>query len=471
MQRILPVIMCGGSGTRVWPESREALPKQFIPLVGARSTFQNALDMLRDRSVFDPPVVITNRDYRFYVAEQIAEMGIHAEIVLEPVRRDSAPAVATAAEIAVRRDPKTVVAIFAADHVVERRDAFLALCKEAAEAAAAGSIVTFGIKPTHAATGFGYIHPGAPVASGSKVLAVERFVEKPDEATALRYVADGYLWNSGNFVFRADIMMQELQAFEPALLAVVKEAVENATVDLGMLTIDEPAFSRARKISIDYAVMEQTRHGAVIPADMGWSDIGNWQAVWALSDRDADGNSIRGSGVVMGAKNVHIRSADVLTAVVGVDDVIVVTTHDAVLVLNSAEAPRVKELVEQLKAMKRPEASEHRRSYRPWGYYQSIDRGGRYQVKRIVVKPGGRLSLQKHYHRAEHWVVVRGAAEVTLNEDTRLVHENESIYLPIGSVHRRANPGKIALELIEVQTGSYLEEDDIVRLEDVYNRN
>lgn len=470
MQRILPVIMCGGSGTRVWPESRETLPKQFIPLVGARSTFQNALDMLRDGDVFDPPVVITNQDYRFYVAEQIAEMGMKAEIVLEPARRDSAPAVATAAEIAARRDPRTIVAIFAADHVVERRDAFVALCKEAAEAAADGSIVTFGIKPTHAATGFGYIHPGSPVASGSGVLAVERFVEKPDAETAIRYVADGYLWNSGNFVFRADIMLEELQAFEPDLVAIVREAVDNAAVDLGMLKIDEAAFSRAHKISIDYAVMERTRHGAVIPADMGWSDIGNWQAVWALSERDADGNSIRGSGVVMGAKNVHIRSADVLTAVVGVDDVIVVTTHDAVLVLNSAQAPRVKELVEQLKAMKRPEASEHRRSYRPWGYYQSIDRGGRYQVKRIVVKPGGRLSLQKHYHRAEHWVVVRGAAEVTVNQDIKLVHENESIYLPMGSVHRMANPGKIDLELIEVQTGSYLEEDDIIRIEDVYNR-
>ena len=471
MARILPVIMCGGSGTRVWPESREALPKQFIPLIGARSTFQAALDMLRDRTIFDPPIVITNLDYRFYAAEQVAEMDMQAEIVLEPVRRDSAPAVAVAAELAARRDPKTVVAIFAADHVVEQRDAFVALCRSAAEAAAAGSIVTFGIKPTHPATGFGYIHTGAPVAPGSAVLAVEAFVEKPDAETAVRYLAEGYLWNSGNFVFRADVMLDELQAFEPGLAGIVREAVDNATVDLGMVKIDEAAFARAHKISIDYAVMEKTHRGAVIPADMGWSDIGNWQAVWALSERDTDGNSVRGSGVVMNAKNVHIRSEDVLTAVVGVDDVIVVTTHDAVLVLNSAQASRVKELVEQLKTMKRPEASEHRRSHRPWGYYQSIDRGGRYQVKRIVVKPGGRLSLQKHYHRAEHWVVVRGTAEVTLNQDIKLVHENESIYLPIGSVHRMANPGKIDLELIEVQTGSYLGEDDIIRIEDVYNRS
>jgi mannose-1-phosphate guanylyltransferase/mannose-6-phosphate isomerase len=471
MPRILPVIMCGGSGTRVWPESREAMPKQFIPLVGTRSTFQNALDMLRDRSLFDPAIVITNLDYRFYVAEQIAETGVEAEIVLEPVRRDSAPAIAIAAEIATSRDPATIVAIFAADHVIDRRDEFVKLCREAAEAAAAGSIVTFGIKPTHPATGFGYIRPGAPVMPNSPVLAVEAFVEKPDAATAIGYLAEGYLWNSGNFVFRADVMIEELQRFEPRLSEIAHDAVANGQIDLGMFKLSEKDFAQAHKISIDYAVMERTTRCAVIPADMGWSDIGNWQAVWELSDRDALGNSVRGSGIVMNAKNVHIRSDDALTAVVGVDDVIVVTTHDAVLVLNSAQAGRVKDLVDQLKVMKRREASEHRRSHRPWGYYQSIDQGPRYQVKRIVVKPGQRLSLQKHFHRAEHWVVVKGAAEVTLNETIKLVHENESIYLPIGSVHRLANPGKIDLELIEVQTGSYLGEDDIVRLEDIYNRS
>ena len=471
MQRILPIIMCGGSGTRVWPESREALPKQFIPLIGTRSTFQSALDMLRDRSLFDPAIVITNLDYRFYVAEQIEEVGVEAEIVLEPVRRDSGPAVAIAAEIAANRSPDTVVAIFAADHVVERRDEFVRLCREAAEAAAAGSIVTFGIKPTTPATGFGYIRPGRPVAHGSTVLAVEAFVEKPDAPTAIGYVAEGYLWNSGNFVFRADVMLDELKRFEPRLAEVAHDAVANGTVDLGMFKLSEVDFAQAHKISIDYAVMERTTLCAVIPADMGWSDIGNWQAVWELSERDTHGNAVRGSGIIIDSKNVHIRSADMLTAVVGVDNVIVVTTHDAVLVLNSAEAGRVKELVEQLKTLKRREASEHRRSHRPWGYYQSIDEGARYQVKRIVVKPGRRLSLQKHFHRAEHWVVVKGAAEVTLDGVVSLVHENESIYLPIGSIHRLANPGKIDLELIEVQTGSYLGEDDIVRLEDAYNRS
>ncbi len=471
MQRILPVIMCGGSGTRVWPESRESLPKQFIPLVGVQSTFQNALDMLRDRSLFDPAIVITSLDYRFYVAEQIEQVGVEAEIVLEPVRRDSAPAVAVAAEIAANRDPSTIVAIFAADHVVERREEFVKLCRQAAEAAANGAIVTFGIKPTHPGTGFGYIRPGEPVERDSPVLVVDAFVEKPDAATAVGYVAEGYLWNSGNFVFRADVMLEELKRFEPRLAEIARDAVASGTTDLGMFKLNETAFARAHKISIDYAVMERTARCAVLPADMGWSDIGNWHAVWQLSERDAQGNSVRGSGVLMNANNVHIRANDILTAVVGVDNVIVVTTHDAVLVLNSAEAGRVKDLVEQLKTMKRREASEHRRSFRPWGYYQSIDEGGRYQVKRIVVKPGGRLSLQKHHHRAEHWVVVRGTAEVTLDGAIKLVHENESIYLPIGSVHRLANPGKIDIELIEVQTGSYLGEDDIIRIEDVYNRS
>ncbi len=471
MPKILPVIMCGGAGTRVWPESRETLPKQFIPLIGEHSTFQMALDMLRDRAVFDPAIVITNNDYRFYVAEQIAETGIEAEIVLEPSRRDSAPAIAVAAVMAAARKPDTVVAIFAADHVIKNRPEFVKLCAEAAEAAAAtGSIVTFGIMPTAPATGFGYIRPGAPVMQGSAVKAVEAFVEKPDLDTAKGYLAEGYLWNSGNFVFRADVMLDELKQFEPELADVVREAVGKATTDLGMVKLDPEAFGRAHKISIDYAVMERTHRGAVIAADMGWSDIGNWQSVWEMSDRDDQGNSVRGLGVVLDSTNVHIRSADVLTAVVGLDDVVVVTTQDAVLVLNSNQAGRVKDLVEKLKTLKRPEAHEHRRSYRPWGYYQSIDRGGRYQVKRIVVKPGQRLSLQKHYHRAEHWIVVSGTAEVTLNEQVHLVHENESIYLPIGCVHRMTNPGKINLELIEVQTGSYLGEDDIIRIEDIYNR-
>ena len=507
--KILPVIMCGGSGTRVWPASRESLPKQFIPLVGEQSTFQMAMEILAD-PVFETPVVISNHAYRFLLGEQLLSMRRLAHIVLEPEGRDSGPAVAVATAVAARMSPDTIVAVLAADHVVRDKPGFVALCREAAAAAAQGFIVTLGIKPNHAAVGYGYIRPGAPVLDGQapnghasnghspnghasndhawgdhapndrapddggagdhQVMKLDRFVEKPDRATAERYVSEGYLWNSGNFFFRASVMEEELRAFEPAMMEAAQQAVALARSDLDFTLLDAPAFGRATKKSIDYAVMEKTSRAAVVPADIGWSDIGNWAAVWELSDRDGDGNSIRGRGAVVEAKNVHIRSDDHLTAIVGVSDVIVVTTHDAVLVVHHDHGDKVKHLVETLRAQGCREALEHKRSYRPWGYYQSIDNGARYQVKRIVVKPSAALSLQKHFHRAEHWVVVKGIAEVTRGNEVVLVHENESIYLPIGTVHRMINPGKIDLELIEVQTGSYLGEDDIIRIEDVYNR-
>jgi mannose-1-phosphate guanylyltransferase/mannose-6-phosphate isomerase len=391
--------------------------------------------------------------------------------VLEPERRDSAAAVAVACELAATRAPDAVVAIFAADHAVGKVEAFQELCRKAAAAAEQGFIVTLGVKPTHPATGYGYIRPGRIVAAEAGVAEVEAFVEKPDLTTAERYIEQGYLWNSGNFFFRADMMRDELTKFEPEIARAAAEAFRNARRDLGFLALDAQAFGQAPKTSIDYAVMERTSHAAVIPADIGWSDVGNWQAVWELSERDPKGNSVRGPGVVMEGRNVHVRSDDTLTAVLGVNDVIVVTTDDAVLVLGAQHGDKVKQLVDELKRRKRKEAQEHHRVYRPWGYYQSIDAGERHQVKRIVVKPGHKLSLQKHYHRAEHWIVVRGSAEVTRNQEVMMVHENESIYLPIGSVHRLVNPGKIDLELIEVQTGSYLGEDDIVRIEDVYHRS
>ena len=468
--KILPVIMCGGSGTRVWPESRESLPKQFIPLVGERSTFQMAIDVLSD-DVFNMPVVVSNHAYRFLVGEQLQKIGRTAHIVLEPQGRDSGPAVAVATELALRMAPDTIVAVLAADHVVQNKAGFVQLCREAAAAARGGHIVTLGIKPDHPATGYGYIKPGKALADGSPVRELERFVEKPDRATAETYIADGYLWNSGNFFFRADVMEAELRAFEPDMIAAAADAVARSRTDLDFTLLDAESFQNATKKSIDYAVMERTTKAAVVPADIGWSDVGNWSAVWQLSDRDADGNSIRGHGALLDAKNVHIRSEEHLTTVVGVDNVIVVTTHDAVLVVGQEHGDKVKQLVEKLRGMGRREASEHKRSYRPWGYYQSIDDGPRYQVKRIVVKPGAALSLQKHFHRAEHWVVVKGIAEVTRGNELVLVHENESIYLPMGVIHRMANPGKINLELIEVQTGSYLGEDDIIRIEDVYNRH
>jgi mannose-1-phosphate guanylyltransferase/mannose-6-phosphate isomerase len=460
--------MCGGTGTRVWPESRESFPKQFIPLVDTISTFQTTVQNLSDPA-FETPIVISNRDYRFLVSEQLAQIGRKAEIVLEPIRRDSGPAVAVGAVLAERIGPDTIVAILAADHVIQDRAGFVALCKEAAEAASKGFIVTLGIKPRDPATGYGYIKTGQAV-DGGDVLKVEGFVEKPDAATAARYVAENYLWNSGNFFFRADVMRAELERYEPLMIEAATAAVEKAERDLNFMVLDMAAFSQAPKKSIDYAVMELTSKAAVIPADIGWSDVGTWSAVWELSEKDEKGNSVRGRGVVMNASNVHIRSEDYLTTVVGVDNVIVVTTQDAVLVLDRAHGNQVKELVDRLKTENWREALEHKRSYRPWGYYQSVDEGARYQVKRIVVKPGERLSLQKHFHRAEHWIVVKGIAEVTRNDELHLVHENESIYLPIGSTHRMANPGKIDLELIEVQTGSYLGEDDIIRIQDVYNR-
>ena len=471
MAKILPVIMCGGSGTRVWPESRESLPKQFIPLTGDRSTFQSIIGVIGDKEAFERPVVITNFDYRFRVAEQLKEVNAEATILLEPERRDSAAAVGAAAAWAASRDPKTIVAVLAADHVFRNEKRFVELCVQAAAAAEAGEIVTFGVTPDHPATGYGYIHPGEPLAADPKVRRVQRFVEKPDEAQAKRFIEAGYLWNSGNFVFRADIMLEELTRFEPKIAAAAAAAVAAAKEDLEFIVLDRDAFVQAPRISIDYAVMERTRRAAVLEADVGWSDVGEWSAVWRLSAQDANGNSLRGRAIAVNSSNVLVRSDEHLAAVIGLDNIIVVATGDAILVVDKAQTHKVKRLVEQLKAENHPEATQHRRMYRPWGYYQSIDQGSRYQVKRIVVKPSGRLSLQKHYHRAEHWIVVRGAAEVTLNGSVKLVHENESIYLPIGSDHRLTNPGKIDLELIEVQTGSYLGEDDIVRIEDVYNRH
>jgi len=467
LRRVQPVIMCGGAGTRVWPESRETMPKQFIALIGPRSTFQDSVLRVSD-PIFEPPIVLTNYDYRFLVKEQLAEIGIEARIVTEPTRRDSGPAVAVSAALAAELDPQAIVAVFASDHVVTRSAEFHVVCVSAAQAAQRGFIVTLGIKPTEPAIGYGYIRPGAAIADGAQ--KIEAFVEKPDRETAERYVAAGYLWNSGNFFFRADTMLEELQAFEPAIVEAARESIDKARTDLGFFTLDAESFARSPKKSIDYAVMERTKKAAVVPADFGWSDVGNWDAVWKLSARDARGNSFYGEGVALDSDNVHVRSTGLLTAVVGVKDVIVVSTQDAVLVLGRDQGDKVKQLVTSLQESRRREATEHKRIYRPWGYYQSVDHGARYQVKRIVVTPGSRLSLQRHFHRAEHWVVVSGTAEVTRGEEQTVVHENESIFLPIGVVHRLANPGKINLELIEVQTGSYLGEDDIVRIEDAYNR-
>ena len=468
---LIPVIMCGGAGTRLWPVSRESMPKQFVPLVEERSTFQQVLGRIRDETIFDRPIVITNSDFRFIVAEQMRECGIEGDIVLEPIRRDSAMAVAVAAVLAGARDPASIVIVLAADHVVRDQDAFAQACREAVAAAADGRIVTFGINPTFPATNYGYIRPGARL-DGGTAFAVDSFVEKPDAATAGRYIADRYLWNSGNFLFRADVMLAEIARFEPDIAKAAKAAVGGMTKDLDFLRLPAEAFAQVPKKSIDYAVMERTGHAAVLPVDCGWSDVGSWSAVWDLMGHNADGNAAAGSVVFLDSRNSLAHSdGAILTAVVGVDNLVVVATPDAVLVTSRDKAEQVKDLVEQLKAQNREQAVTHLRVYRPWGYYQGVDAGSRYQVKRIVVKPNAMLSLQKHFHRSEHWVVVRGVAEVTIGSDIRTIAENESIYIPIGSVHRLANPGTMPLELIEVQVGDYLGEDDIERLTDQYGRN
>jgi mannose-1-phosphate guanylyltransferase/mannose-6-phosphate isomerase len=468
--QLVPVLMCGGAGTRLWPVSRESMPKQFVALVGERSTFQQTLMRISDPAMFARPIVITHSDFRFIVAEQLREIGMAADIVLEPMRRDSGPAVAVAAVLAERRDPQAAVLVLASDHVVRQPEEFVAACRNAAAAVAKGHIVTFGIRPTTPATSYGYIRPGAKL-NGAAAFGVEAFVEKPDAATAARYVAENYLWNSGNFMFRADVMLDEITKFEPAMAEAARAAVAELTQDLDFQRLAPEPFARAPKKSIDYAVMERTKLAAIVQADMGWSDVGSWDAVWDNLERDMAGNAVSGSAVVLDSRNSLVRSDDgVLTAVIGIDNAIVITTGDAVLVASRDKAEEVKALVEQLKSQNRREAVEHRRVYRPWGYYQGVDAGARYQVKRIVVTPGATLSLQKHFHRAEHWVVVKGTAEVVVGEKTHTIHENESVYIPIGSLHRMANPGKIPLELIEVQVGSYLGEDDIVRVTDVYGR-
>jgi mannose-1-phosphate guanylyltransferase/mannose-6-phosphate isomerase len=467
---IIPVVMCGGSGTRLWPISRESMPKQFVPLIGDGSTFQHALRHICDSQLFARPIVVTNADFRFVVAEQLREAGIAADIVLEPLRRDSGPAVAVAAVLALARDAKALVLVLAADQLINDLDAFRTVCRNAAAFASGGHIVTFGISPTHPATNYGYIRPGKALNGGS-VLAVDAFVEKPDAAAAAGYIADRYLWNSGSFLFHAATMLAEIERFEPTMAEAAKAAVAGVTRDLDFLRLAPEPFARAPQKSIDYAVMERTELAAVIPADLGWSDVGTWRAVWDALDHDGDGNATDGPVILMDSRNNLVRSEDtILTTVLGLDNVVVVTTADAVLVAARDRTEGVKALVERLRTQNRREAVEHRRIYRPWGYYQDIDDGARHRVKRIVVKPCGTLSLQKHFHRSEHWVVVKGVAEVTIGPEIRTVYENESVYIPIGTVHRMANPGKIPLELIEVQSGSYLGEDDIMRLEDVYGR-
>jgi len=469
MDIIIPLIMCGGAGTRLWPASREVHPKQFLPLFGPRSTFQDTLLRVSDAALFGRPIIITNAAYRFMVLEQLAEIGVEADVLLEPVRRDSGPAIAAGALFAQNRDGDAVLLALAADHVVRDTAAFVAACRQGLVAADAGHIVTFGVKPERAATEYGYISPGEPVAP--EVRSVAKFVEKPDPATAAEYVQAGYLWNSGNFMFRAGILLDEYRNLDPDSVQAVGDAVAKAGRDLGFVMLEPQSFANAKATSIDYAVMEKTARAAVVPMACGWSDVGSWHAVWELSGKDEQGNAAHGAAIFEDSRNCNVTTDRALVALEGVEDLVVVATQDAVLVSRQKDANGLKRLVAKLKAVAPQVTEDHLKVHRPWGNYQSIDTGDRHQVKRIVVRPGGRLSLQKHHHRAEHWIVVRGTARVTVNELIRNVHENESIYIPIGATHRLENPGKIMLELIEVQTGSYFGEDDIIRIEDDYRRS
>jgi mannose-1-phosphate guanylyltransferase/mannose-6-phosphate isomerase len=461
--------MCGGAGTRLWPASRENRPKQFLPLFGPLSTFQETLGRVADAALFGRPIVITNAQYRFLVAEQLTAAGAEADVILEPVRRDSGPAIAAGAAYALARDKDAVIVALAADHVITDPAAFAKACRIAADAATEDRIVMFGVEPDRPATEYGYVRIGSAIGPG--VFAIERFVEKPNAETAARYVAEGYLWNSGNFVFRAGFLLDEFRRFEPDSAMAITTAVETAGRDLGFITLDAAAFARAGAKSIDYAVMERTERAAVVPASYGWSDVGSWQTVWELSARDAAGNAAQGPAVFVDASGSYIVSEKQLVALLGLENVVVVATDDAVLVARRENGDGLRRIVGRLKQIAPALTEDHLRVHRPWGSYQSLDQGSRYQVKRIVVKQGGRLSLQMHHHRAEHWVVVRGTARVTIGDEVKMLHENESIYVPSGARHRLENPGKIDLELIEVQTGSYLGEDDIVRIEDDYHRS
>lgn len=467
---IVPVILAGGSGTRLWPISRDTLPKQFIALASDRSLYQDTLTRVKQGDQFAAPIVVTSEDLRFFALRQATDIGIRPRVILEPARRDSAAALLAATLVAqAEYGEDCLILALAADHVIGDEPAFHEACRLAAATAEKGAIVTFGIEPTGPRTSYGYIRRGAPLGTGA--WKIDAFVEKPDVETAERYLSEGYLWNSGNFLFPASLLAAELERFQPTIASAVRESVEGRQVDHDFIRLEKAAFARTPALSIDYAVMEHTHAAAVVEGRFPWSDVGSWKALKEIGEATEDGNVIRGPAKLIDSRNSYVHSEGPLVTALGLDDIAVIATEDAVLVMPSARSEDVKALVAALKAEQRSEAAEHIKNYRPWGTYQTALLGSRFRVKKIVVDPGARLSLQKHHHRAEHWIVVHGTAEVTVGERVFELHENQSTYIPLGELHRLANPGRIPLELIEVQTGSYLGEDDIVRLEDIYNRS
>ena len=465
---MIPVILSGGSGTRLWPLSRAQYPKQFLPLVSGNTMIQETLLRMNGIAGLQPPIAVCNEDHRFMMAEQLWEIGSKpAAIILEPVGKNTAPAVAMAALCAQSEDD--ILLILPADHVISNTVVFHKAIAQAEQLAQQDLLVTFGIVATEPETGYGYIKADeAQIGDGFKVAA---FVEKPDQETAQRYIeAGGYFWNSGMFAFKAGCFLRELEKFNPKMLSVCRDALAAAKVDLDFTRLDKDIFLTCPSDSIDYAVMEKTDKAAVIPLDAGWNDVGSWSALWDVTGKDDAGNAIKGDVLTIDTSNSYIHSSSKLVAVIGVQDLVVVETDDAVMVAAKERVQDVKGIVDQLKALKRDEAHTHRKVYRPWGHYDLVDTGDRHHTKRIVVKPGAKLSVQKHHHRAEHWVVVKGTAWVHKDGEEIMVTENESIYIPVGVVHSLENPGVIPLVMIEVQSGSYLGEDDIVRYQDNYGR-
>nr|WP_315496556.1 mannose-1-phosphate guanylyltransferase/mannose-6-phosphate isomerase [uncultured Rhodoferax sp.] len=479
---IQPVVLSGGSGTRLWPLSREKYPKQLLPLIGEDSLLQATVRRVEGIAGLEvaAPLVVCNEEYRFVIAEQLRVMGKPGTVVLEPLGRNTAPALTLAAQAAIKNGADPVLLVMPADHVIVNTQAFQAVVRQGAALAAAGAVVTFGITPDAPETGYGYIQSGEAFGvDGAKRIA--RFVEKPDLATAQAYLDEGtYSWNSGLFMMRASVWLAALEVCRPDIAAACQTAWAQGREDGEFVRVGKEAFSQCPSDSIDYAVMERIAVGhaqaaalpvgVVIPLSAGWSDVGAWEALWNVLPKDAEGNVAQGDVLMQDSRNTLALSEGRLIACVGVDDLIVVETADAILVAHKNKTQDVKKIVDRLKQAGRSEGQTHRKVFRPWGWYDSVDSGERFQVKRIVVKPGAALSLQMHHHRAEHWIVVSGTAKVTVGDKTLLLSENESTYIPLGTTHRLENPGKLALEMIEVQSGSYLGEDDIVRFEDVYGR-
>ena len=469
---LIPLVLSGGSGTRLWPVSRKNLPKQFLALTGEQTLFQETLSRASKLPQAAPPIIVASEDHRFLAAEQALESGIkNASIILEPLARNTAPAIALGALKALQDHPDAILLVLPADHLIADAKAFTTAVAQARPLAEQGHLVTFGIRPDRPETGFGYIQRGNNL--GEHGFKVDRFVEKPDLETATGYLANGsYDWNSGMFLFKASRYIEELRTHNPIMLEAVEIAFAAASSDLDFIRLDAASFAKVPDDSIDYAVMEKTQHAAVVPVSCGWSDIGSWSAMWLSTEKDDNGNRFDGDVLAVDTRHTLVRTHERhLVATLGVEDLVVVTTPDATLVAHRDAAQDVKKIVDELKASGRSEHAFHRIVHRPWGSYDSLEFGRRFQVKRIVVKPGASLSLQMHHHRAEHWIVVSGTAEITCDDKVFLLSENQSTYIPLGAKHRMRNPGKVPLEMIEVQSGSYLGEDDIVRYEDNYGRH